>query len=173
MYTDKGTTTMADDVLVGQGDVVVSGFDTLYSVNHLGGFGPAERLYFELNVPGYNVSPDNAFVNNSVPAPTTPGDQQTDLHVKKDNATGINDQEYSGKLKLYPNPTRDGSINVDLGEKEARYIRIFNSSGKLIEYHTNGARGVQHYQEELAGGMYFLSVEYVDGTRSMAKFIVQ
>jgi hypothetical protein len=173
---------MGDDTFVGQGGIIKNGLDTLYSINYLDRttFNLGDSLYFQLfkdgaNVSDFDVSPNqNNFRKNKVPVPTTPGtDERIDLYVREGNATGIDDTRHLDRLKVYPNPTK-GMLNVDLGEGESvKSVRIFDSSGRLLEYEMNGARsGVYQLNlEGMSSGLYFINIENSNGSRSTTKFI--
>ncbi|MEM8526742.1 MAG: T9SS type A sorting domain-containing protein [Bacteroidota bacterium] len=80
-----------------------------------------------------------------------------------DNALEERTAVLSNQLEVYPNPT-DGrlTINLEMIEKEAVEIEIFDAVGKIIQSYSGNALDFVHQQFDLSNqqdGVYFLRVK--------------
>ncbi|MGQ1909633.1 hemoblobin-interacting domain-containing protein [Marinifilum sp. RC60d5] len=80
--------------------------------------------------------------------------------------TGIDDLNVENKLVVYPNPNR-GDFFVEISAMdEDGILRIFNSAGKIvmskeIKKHFSSER-LEFDLKDMAGGFYFLTIQYPD-----------
>ncbi len=86
-----------------------------------------------------------------------------------DRLVKIEDLEVRNQLKLYPNPVHD-LLRIDTPSKELiSRIKIMNAIGQCENNMSYSSKTID--VSTLAAGLYFLHVEFVDGTQVSKKFI--
>ena len=81
-------------------------------------------------------------------------------------ATGLENQNLSSTVKLYPNPTQ-GDLNIDLSTPQQHVnIQLFDVTGRLINSYTNLSG--KHFSLEMAEtpGLYYLKIRTETGSIS-------
>jgi hypothetical protein len=86
---------------------------------------------------------------------------------------GINSNEYSEVLELYPNPfTNSSSLTIQLTHSQISNIEIFNATGMLV--YSNAAPGSNKViinSENWSKGVYFVKIANSNGIRYHKTFV--
>lgn len=76
--------------------------------------------------------------------------------------TGIVENNFKNRLKVYPNPT-DGDLSIDLGNKyESGTIKLLDINGQFLESATYNERQLLNLRIEKPAGVYSLIIESGD-----------
>ena len=94
-----------------------------------------------------------------------------DFEIEVDDCTGINDEESSREMQIYPNPS-NGNITISLNS-DTEKIKIMDIIGNvLMEKNVYGEISIRLDASGFEGGMYFVIAEG-RSSRSIEKLIIR
>ena len=89
------------------------------------------------------------------------------------DSTLISNENTTNTISVFPNPTNDGHIIVDLGSQSSRQIEIYNSVGQVIHVQIKpSAEKSQMILEGMNAGIYYLRILLDNGTYELKQVIV-
>jgi photosystem II stability/assembly factor-like uncharacterized protein len=99
---------------------------------------------------------------------------QNGLIVKYSDAlTGISSNENARRISVFPNPSADGRIVIDLGNEQCNRVEIYNSLGENVNFPMENAQnGNRVVIEGMQAGMYFVSILLESGGREVRQMVV-
>jgi hypothetical protein len=121
----------------------------------------------------HGVTSNPAVFNPSLEWDSLPEDTFTELgeHLCECGNIRVNESEVSN-FNMFPNPIAEGKFSI-MGTKAIASMRLMSSEGRLI--FTNKISGDQKNINvelpEAEAGIYFIEIEFTDGTRSIRKLI--
>ena len=87
---------------------------------------------------------------------------------------GVNEYVYDNTFTVYPNPIESGDLMIRTSAEVAAYT-VFNSNGTILK-RAEGLGKKTFYSlnlPDVASGMYFIEVEFANGSRSVQKLLAR
>ena len=82
------------------------------------------------------------------------------------------DEEFS-EIRVYPNPTQDSKLTIEMKEHNSYEIRVFDLYGRTVDYFRFEGNQYQYVANYIAGGIFLLTIENEEEVLFTGKFMIQ
>jgi len=83
------------------------------------------------------------------------------------------EEEARLEIRLYPNPTQNGELTIEMKEMGSYTVRIFDLHGRKIDHFTFEAIDYQYTNNNLVDGIYMLEIQDIEKVIFKRKFVIQ
>lgn len=99
------------------------------------------------------------------------GSANLGIYRRATTAVGINENNFSDMIKIYPNPFNDKIVVSNLSSEKIKQVTIYDNLGKLI---VSESVNTEHINtSSLSNGLYFMEILFSDNSTKTRKLIKQ